>query len=184
MSPPNGSYGFGKYWLIFIEWNCIEENSLNVIFIYPAIKWIIIYFPFDIQLVSFSSNYFFYPKFLLGFFLQFFSWNVLIISSSLRSLMTYVHGTVFLTFLITKSSSDQFGVCPLAKLFLYFHILAWSPTWNIVSLSLTCLIELIYTLFLRSTVFILIVLWYVLLYSFTISSNFWYWSHVFVDFNF
>ena len=45
------------------------------------------------------------------------------ISSPLRSLITYVHGTVFLAFLITKTSSDQFGVYNLAKMFFYFNIL-------------------------------------------------------------
>ena len=39
------------------------------------------------------------------------------ISSPLRSLITYVNGTVFLTFLITETSSDKFGVYPLAKIF-------------------------------------------------------------------
>ena len=48
-----------------------------------------------------------------------------------RSLITYVHGTVFLIFLITEISSDQFGVQPLAKMFLYFDILIRSPTLNL-----------------------------------------------------
>ena len=41
-------------------------------------------------------------------------------SSPLRLLITYVHGTVFLTLLTTKTSSDQSGEQPLAKIFLYF----------------------------------------------------------------
>ena len=55
--------------------------------------------------------------------------------------------------------------------------------------SLTSLLECnsIESIYVWSTGFILIILWYVLLYSFTISSNFytyfWYWSHVFVDFS-
>ena len=32
------------------------------------------------------------------------------VSSPLRSSITYVHGKVFLNFLITKTSSDKFGV--------------------------------------------------------------------------
>ena len=94
----------------------------------------------------------------------------------MRSLTTYVHGTVFLTFLITTTSSDQFGVHSLAKLFFYLEILTWSPTLNLGSLSSTSLlacysIEWIYVLSSTSAGFILIVLWYILLYSFTTSFN-------------
>ena len=35
-------------------------------------------------------------------------------TSPLRSLVTYVHGTVFLVLVITKTSSDQLEVYPLA----------------------------------------------------------------------
>ena len=42
--------------------------------------------------------------------------------------------TVFLTFLITKTSSGQFGVYPLAKIFLYLEILTCSATLNFGSL--------------------------------------------------
>ena len=38
-------------------------------------------------------------------------------------MITYIHGTVFLTLLIIETSSDQFGMCPLAKIFLYLEIL-------------------------------------------------------------
>ena len=44
------------------------------------------------------------------------------ISSPLKSLITYAHGTLFLKFLIAKTSSDQFGAYPLAKIFLYLEI--------------------------------------------------------------
>ena len=88
--------------------------------------------------------------------------------SPLRSLITYVHGTIFLTFLITKVSSDEFGVYALAKMFLYFYILTWSPILNSGSLSLTFLPKLIYVLSLTSIGFTLIVLWYALLYLLTI----------------
>ena len=38
-----------------------------------------------------------------------------IISSPFRSLIAYVHGTVFLILLITKISADQFGVYLFSK---------------------------------------------------------------------
>ena len=77
-------------------------------------------FPF----ITFFIDYFFYSKFLLIYFLQFFFIKrIAITSSSLRLLITYVHGTVFLIYLITKTSSDQFGVWPLARMLLYFDIL-------------------------------------------------------------
>ena len=48
----------------------------------------------------------------------------------LRSLIIYVHGTVFLTFLINKTSSEL-GVQHFAKMFLNFRILTSSPTLNL-----------------------------------------------------
>ena len=45
------------------------------------------------------------------------------ISPPLRSLITYVNGTVFLILPITKTSSEQFGFYPLAKIFLHLEIL-------------------------------------------------------------
>ena len=62
-------------------------------------------------------------------------------SSPLRSFIAYVHKTVFFTFLIAKAYSIQFGMYPLAKMFLYFQILTRSPSLNLGSLSLTCLLE-------------------------------------------
>ena len=47
--------------------------------------------------------------------------------------MAEIQGTVFLILLTTKTSSNQFGVYPLAKMFLYFEILTSSPTLNLVS---------------------------------------------------
>ena len=52
-----------------------------------------------------------------------------------------------------------------------FDILIWSPTLNLGSLSLLFLPESNYRLFLTSAGFIVIVLWYILLYLFPISSN-------------
>ena len=114
----------------------------------------------SIQLINelsqpFHSTYTLSPIFLITFsilnfccfvFSSSFSWNVPMISSPLIWLNTYVHRTVFLTFLITKTSSGQFGVYPLAKMFLCFQILTWPPTVNLRSLSLTSLLESIYVL--------------------------------------
>ena len=74
--------------------------------------------------------------------------------------------------LTTKTSSYQFGVHPFTKIFLYFEIRTSSPALDLGSLSLTSFLKSIYVLSLTSTGFILIVLWYVLLYSFTISFSF------------
>ena len=52
-----------------------------------------------------------------------FSQKLPMISSSFTSLIMYVHGNIFLTFLITKTYSLQFGVYTLAKMFLYFETL-------------------------------------------------------------
>ena len=132
MFPPKLLYGLGKYWLIFYIF------ILQFFFINPTIKWIIITFPYDIQLISFSFNYFFYSKFFSISLLQF-----LFIKSSNKFFtikVIYLLQFFFMessnNFLITKSSSDQFGVCPLAKMFVYMEILTWSPTLNLGSFSL------------------------------------------------
>ena len=62
-------------------------------------------------------------------------------------------------FLITKTSSKQFGAYHLRKMFLYFDILTWSPILNLRSLS-------ILSLHLTLTGFLLIVSWNILLYVF------------------
>ena len=58
--------------------------------------------------------------------------------------MTYVHGTVFLTFLITKTSFDQFGVKRVSKILFLFWYSTVSPILSLGSLSLISLLELIY----------------------------------------
>ena len=63
---------------------------------------------------------------------------------TLRSLITYIHSTAFLTFLITKTSSDQFETQPFAKMFLYFDILTTWPILNLGSLLPISWIESIY----------------------------------------
>ena len=67
-------------------------------------------FPFYIHFIAYSLYYFLNPKLFLICFLQFVLENVLTISSPFRSLIAYVLGTMFLTFVITKISSDQFGI--------------------------------------------------------------------------
>ena len=62
-------------------------------------------------------------------------------------------------FLITKTSSKQFGAYPLRKMFLYFDIFTWSTILDLRSLS-------ILSLHLTLTGFLLIVSWNVLLYVF------------------
>ena len=56
------------------------------------------------SLITFIRNYFVSSKLCLICVLQFFfmKWNVPIISSPLRSLLTYVHRTVVFNFLVTK----------------------------------------------------------------------------------
>ena len=58
--------------------------------------------------------------------------------------MTYVHGTVFSTFLITKTSFDQFGVKSVSKIFFLFWYSTVSPILSLGSLSSISLLELIY----------------------------------------
>ena len=79
--------------------------------------------------------------------------------------MKYVYGTVYLTFLITKTFLDKLGAQPFP--FIYFDILTISPILNLGSLLLIFLLDSIYVLVLFFT---LIVPWYTLLYSLTISS--------------
>ena len=59
-------------------------------------------------------------------FLQFLFVNIPTISSPLRSLITYVQGTLLLTFLIPKTSTDKFGVyffCRNAFMFQYSYMI-------------------------------------------------------------
>ena len=99
MSPLKGSYGLGKYWLIYIK-SLLNELS------YP-----------------FHLTYNLSPFFLINFSILNSCWPIFCNSSLFRSLVTYVHGTVFLISLMTKTSSGQFGVYPSAKMSFYFDIL-------------------------------------------------------------
>ena len=68
------------------------------------LEWFITAFSFEKKLISFSLNYCFHFKFFSIWFLQFFLHKTLFsfLFSPFRSLITYVYGTVFSTFLITK----------------------------------------------------------------------------------
>ena len=99
-------------------------------------------------------------------------------SNNLRSILlttdiaiTYVHSTVFLTFLVTKTSCDSFGVKIFSKIFFYIGILTWSLSLSLACFSLFFTLNSIYALQITSTGFILVALWYVFLYSLTISST-------------
>ena len=74
-------------------------------------------------------------------------------------------------FLIKKALSDPRRVKDFAKMFSYFEILTLTPTSNLESPLLFSLRKPIYVIYFTSTGFILIVLWYVLLLLFTMSSN-------------
>ena len=101
----------------------------------------------------------------------------------------YVYDTVFLTFLITKTSSDQFGNLEnnFLQRFLYFGILTWSPTSNIVSQSFFITLKSTYVIKFTSTCFTFW-LWYDTYLCLTISSNlsiyttcftFWLWYYMY-----
>ena len=81
-----------------------------LVFTDSTIKRIISYFPFNMQFYHlFVLITFFILNSFWFVFCSSFSKKVPIISSPLRPLIAYVHGTLFLNFLITKASSDQFG---------------------------------------------------------------------------
>ena len=86
---------------------------------------------------------------------------------------------VLLILLIIKASSDQFEIWAFAKKILYIDILTISPILNLGSWYIIYLLDSIYVLGFTSTGFILIVLWYVLSYLLTISSNLW--TYTFFD---
>ena len=60
-----------------------------------------------------------------------------------------------------KTSSDQFGVQTISKIFLYFDILTISPISNLGFLLLISLLDSIYVLGFTPTGVILTVLWYI-----------------------
>ena len=144
--------------------------------------------------MTFSFNYFFCPEFLFISLLQFFFHKM---------------------FQWILHHLDHSNICPWNCIFNFFNhknffrsiwcvsftknIFVFGNSYMIPPLDLWSLLECnsaecdsiksIYVLSLTSTGLILMALWYVLLYSFAISSNlliytfFWYWSHVVVDFS-
>ena len=65
---------------------------------------------------------------------------------------------MFLTFLVTKTSSGQFITWPFAKMLLYFDILTKSSSSDFESSSIISLLELMYMFDFKPTFFILVVL--------------------------
>ena len=75
----------------------------------------------------------------------------------LRSLIKYVHRTVYL--ICQTISSEQFVVQPFEKMFLCFDYFTWSSILNLGYLPLFSILNVTYALVLTSIDFILIVLW-------------------------
>ena len=92
-------------------------------------------YPFHLthSLLPFLLNYFSNLNSFWSVFCNSFLLNLPTTSSPLQSLIKYVDGTVFLTYLITKIF---FGMQIFEKMFLYFNILIWSPTSNLGSFLL------------------------------------------------
>ena len=98
----------------------------------------------SIQLLNELLYHFYLAYSLLPFFITFsvlnsvfynyFSKIAPAISPPLSSLITYVHGTAFLTYLIRKTFSDQFGVWPFVKIIVYPDILTIPPISNLGSI--------------------------------------------------
>ena len=95
-----------------------------VFFVNPTVKRIIIGFPFNICFITFCLYYFFNFKLFLIYFLQFF-----FVKLSNNFFTVNVTNTlcpqhqIFNILQLTKTSSDQFGVQPFTKMFLYFDVL-------------------------------------------------------------
>ena len=107
-----------------------------------------------------------------------FSWNVPTVSSPLRSLITYVHRIVFLTFFNHKKFFRPIWSVNFCKNVFTF----WNSNSitnfnfrifiiNFLSRLIDFLIDWLYLFDFTSTGYILLVLRYVLLYLLTISSN-------------
>ena len=71
-------------------------------------------------------------------------YDFFLLITPLRSILRYVHRTVFSTFVIIKISSEQFATQAFAKMLSYFDILTVSSTLNLE--SLISLLESIYVL--------------------------------------
>ena len=91
-------FGYGSYSLI-----CIMSFLIN-----PIVKRAIVVFTFKIYFIVFSLCCFFICKPFLVCYFQFFLEKPSNNFFAFKVTNDYVHGTVFLTFLITKTLSDQF----------------------------------------------------------------------------
>ena len=120
-------------------------------------------------------------------FLQFFLYKAPKTFSSLIWLITYVHGTVFLTFLITKLLQTNLKCKLLQK---HLNLLIISPTLNLGSLSshFSTRINTSVWFYINrfhfncAAICIIVFINYIILF---ININiFWYWSHVFINFVF
>ena len=119
-----------------------------------------------------------------------FSWNAPVVSLPLRSLITYLHGTVFFYFTNNKNFFRPVWWCAsFSKNIFVFRNSYMISNFEFRIFIINFFLKLIYVLSLTSTGFILVVLWNVLLYSPTISSNFSiytlfrHWSHAFIGFS-
>ena len=97
-------FGFGKYSLIYTM----------SFFINLTVEIIIVAFPFNIQFITFFLYHFCNSQ-LLKLLAILFLEKVPAVPSPLRSSITCVHDTVFLTLLIAKTFSNQFGTYPFPK---------------------------------------------------------------------
>ena len=124
-----------------------------VFFIYLTIKQIIILFPFNIEFVAFSLDYFFKSKLFLIYFLQFF-----LVKCSNNFFLAKIINNICPWNSILKSFNCKNFFRSISSVIFIKNIL----------FSLILLLETIYVFDFTSTGFILIVLWYALLYLLTI----------------
>ena len=82
-------------------------------------------------------------------------------SSLFKLVGVHIRGNVFLTFLITKISLRKLGAYALAKIFLYFEILAGSPALYLGIFSLHYSLYSAKGSLLTTTALVLILLWYI-----------------------
>ena len=91
-------------------------------------------------------------------------YDFFLLITPLRSILRYVHRTVFSTFAIIKTSSEQFATQAFAKMLSYFDILTVSSTLNLGIINFFTRVNIcarfyyIITFLITSTGFILFVL--------------------------
>ena len=163
----------------------ISTHLYYVFFINPTLKGTIVDFPFNIWFIAFSLYYFFNSKLFLICFFQFF----FVKCPNSFFVFKIIHGICpqnnILTFCNHKNLFRPIWNKPIYKnVFIFCYIFIF---FDVGYFSLISLLESIYVLDFTSAGFILIVLWYVLLYLWTRSSNlsiyafFWFWSHIVIN---